>query len=438
MLTQPPLWIRRVEDWLWQQEGQKHGAWRLLWHACRILFAVIRDVSTGHITLHAMSLVYTTLLSVVPLLALSFSVLKALGVHNQLEPLLHNLMAPLGEQGSEIVANVLGFVDNIKVGVLGWLGLGLLIFTVISLIQKVERSFNEIWRVTQIRPIGQRFSSYLSVIVIGPVLVVSTIGTTATLVGSDWVKDLLTIQPFGWLFSLISRLTPYFMIISLFTFVYLFIPNTRVKLRYALVGGVTAGIAWQSAIYGFTRFVVNSNYEAIYSGFAVGILLLIWLYVAWLILLMGASVAFYAQHATQIRRERLITPCAQRDERLGLGIVYQVARQFDGSGGALAISALEQAHALDPESLQRLMDRLIRGGILVAAGSDGDALAPARSLDRLSLADVLRVIRAPGRQDERVGESDRVPRETSAAIDALLERQFESLSLQTWVRQQTP
>ncbi len=436
MKTNTPQWLQRTEDWLWQHDNMSSPAYlRFFWHWSRILFAVVRDVINGYITLHAMSLVYTTLLSIVPLLALSFSVLKGLGAHNQLEPLLHNLVEPLGAQGAEVVANVLGFVDNMKVGVLGSLGLGLLVYTVVSLIQKVERSFNEIWRVSQIRSIGQRFSNYLSVIVIGPVLVVSAIGTTATLVGSDLVKELLLIQPFGWLFSLLSRLTPYVMIILLFTFVYMFIPNTRVRFRHALLGAVTSGIAWQSAIYGFTRFVVNSNYEAIYSGFAIGILLLIWLYVAWLILLMGSAVAFYSQHVGQITRARLAEPCACLDEQVGLKIFHRVASHFDTpDGGDLKVTDLEAELGIGPEVSERLIQRFVDSGLLIFSGPDGDCLSPARSLDRITMNELLTVIRNGEGGRPAVTVDDPEISEVTDRMERAIFDAFAGVTVLAWVR----
>src|SRR5690554_1882630 len=144
-----------------------------------------------------MSLVYTTLLSIVPLLALSFSVLKALGVHERMEPFLFQFFQPMGPQGIQMAERILGFVDNVKVGVLGSVGLALLVYTVISLVQKVERSFNMISHVPEMRSIAQRFSNYLSVIMVGPLLMVSAIGVSATIFSSSFVQTLIAIEPFG-------------------------------------------------------------------------------------------------------------------------------------------------------------------------------------------------------------------------------------------------
>ncbi len=142
----------------------------------RILYVIVRDLVQGQLTLRAMSLVFTTLLSLVPVIAVSFSVLKAFGVHNQVEPLLFGFLEPLGDKGVEVTNQIIGFVDNIKVGVLGAVGIAMLIYTAVSLIQKVEDTFNYTWHVQRSRSFATRFSSYLSVIIIGPVLVFSSLG----------------------------------------------------------------------------------------------------------------------------------------------------------------------------------------------------------------------------------------------------------------------
>ena len=164
----------RINELIWETDVSTLPLWkRPMLHLVRFLYVLGRDLLEGQLTLRAMSLVYTTLLSLVPLLAISFSVLKAFGVHNQMEPFLFQFLAPLGDKGLELGREIIGFVENVKVGVLGSLGLGMLVYTVISLLHKIELSFNFIWRVNQARSIAQRFTEYLSVLVIGPFLVFS-------------------------------------------------------------------------------------------------------------------------------------------------------------------------------------------------------------------------------------------------------------------------
>ncbi|MGH8801561.1 MAG: YihY/virulence factor BrkB family protein [Casimicrobiaceae bacterium] len=163
----------------------------------------------------------------------------------------------------------------------------------VSLVQKLEESFNVIWHVTQVRSLADRFSRYLSVLLIGPLLVFAALGITASAMSSGIAKEVLAFAPLGRFVFAAGKLAPYALVIGAFTFVYLFVPNTRVRFLPALVAGTVGGVMWQSAGWVFAAFVVSSaRYSAIYSSFAILILFLIWLYLSWLVLLIGAAVSF--------------------------------------------------------------------------------------------------------------------------------------------------
>ncbi|WP_019626556.1 YihY/virulence factor BrkB family protein [Thioalkalivibrio sp. ALJT] len=361
----------------------------------RGLFALVREAAEGQLTLRAMSLVYTTLLSMVPLLALSFSVLKAFGAHNAVEPFLLGVLEPLGEQGVEIAHNVLDFVDNMRVGVLGFVGLLFLVYTVIALVQKIELAFNTIWRVENSRSLAQRFSNYLSVILIGPVLVVSALGLTATVMSSAAMQAIAGVEPFGMLITEISRLVPYILIIAAFAFIYVFVPNTRVKILPALIGAVVAGVLWQSVGWVFANMVAGSTrYAAIYSSFAIMIMLLIWIYLAWLILLIGANVTFFVQHPEymNVRGLRLNLAGAAR-ERMGLHLMQQVGQRFHDGRPAPTMDEVAASLAIPGNALVEVTRRLEDAGLLLRAGSEASHLVPARDLDAIRVDAILAALR---------------------------------------------
>ncbi|MDX1755346.1 MAG: YihY/virulence factor BrkB family protein [Marinobacter sp.] len=405
--------LKAVETWILANPNPpQHRPWTWLYTSGRTAYALARDLLQGNLTLHAMSLVYTTLLSIVPLLALSFSVLKAMGVHQKLEPFLFQFFEPMGPQGVELGNRILGFVDNMKVGVLGSVGLALLVYTVISLVQKIERSFNVIWRVPDMRSMAQRFSNYLSVIMIGPLLMVSALGMTATILSSAFVQRLMEVEPFGMVILSISRLMPFFLVVGAFTFVYVFMPNTRVKLRYAFVGGLLAGITWQGGSMLFASFVAGSaKYAAIYSSFAIGIILLIWVYVNWMILLLGSSIAFYLQNPGAVAKRFRVRPSAELQENAALVLMWLVCKPFSEGRPAPQQEALENRLRVPGEVTRQLSDKLIRAGLLSLAGENGDLLVPGRSLDLITVADVLRAVR---RDDDRM--VDRLPRVLPAEL----------------------
>lgn len=356
---------------------------------------LVSDVQKGGLDYRAMSLVYTTLLSLAPLLAVSFSVLKAFGVHHEMEPLLLELVAPLGRQGEEIVERVLGFVTNIRVGVLGFVGFAMLFYIVLSLLQKIEESFNYVWRAKKLRSFQRRFSDYLSVLLVGPVLVFSALGLMASMASTEIAQTIISLEPFGTLYYLLGLILPYLLIIGAFTFAYRFLPNTKVNLRSALVGGIAAGLGWRAAGWLFAEFVANSaKYEAIYSSFAILVVFMIWVYVSWLILLIGAQISFYHQHPRYIYlAERDVTLGFQLFERLGFLIMYLIADRFRRGERPWTVETLSQRLALPDLVIEKIVDVFKARNLILVAAETPAGLIPARDLSTMAVNEILEAIR---------------------------------------------
>jgi membrane protein len=390
-----------LDRWLharvWGVDLSAVPRWRaaLLWVA-RTVQMLVRDTVEGQLSLRAMSLVFTTLLSLVPFIAVSFSVLKAFGVHNQVEPVLLNLLQPLGQEGVELTHQIIGFVDNIKVGVLGSLGIGLLLYTTVSLIQKVEAAFNYTWHVGRARSLATRFSSYLSVIMVGPVLVFSALGVMASLMSSSVVQGLVAIEPFGSLVRLASLGLPYVLIIAALTFTYVFIPNTRVEFRAALTGGVIAGVAWSLTGKAFATFVMNSTkYTAIYSGFAIVLLSMIWIYLSWLIVLLGASIAFYRQHPEYLVPGGRSGVLSNRmKECLSLMLMALIARHYYRGQPPWTLDALAQRINISAQAVSDLLAVFEEDALLVRTDEEPPAYLPSRPLETTTVKEVLDVVRS--------------------------------------------
>jgi membrane protein len=418
---------QQINQYIWSYNacdtGPERSAWR---HFLQIVFMVGRDLMGGMITLHAMSLVYTTLLALVPLLAVSISVLKGFGVHDQLEPALARILAPMGEQSVELSALVVGFVDNMKIGVLGALGLVLLLYTTISLIQKIEAAFNHTWRLQSSRSLMQRFSDYLSVIMVGPVLVFSAVGITASL-GSHHIVEVLNSLPYmSGLLHLLGNLLPYVLIITAFTFIYMLVPNTRVRIRSALYGAVIAGALWESSGMLFTSFVSGSkSYTAIYSGFAIALVFMIWLYLSWIILLVGASISFYYQNPEQLKWKKLnLHLSSLMRDQLALQAMVDIARAHDRQSTMLpSLENLAISQQVPVDVLKRMLDALQADGWISQSAEETTHYLPAVSLQRIRLADILRSARLA----EDDGQTGRF--RSDAVVDRLLRELEQDLEL---------
>lgn len=386
--------LARLEQWLFEPPESLIG--RPLWKLTRILrypYALIRDITRGDLTLRAMSLVYTTLLSVVPIIALSFSVLKGLGYHRELEPILYSFLEPLGDRGYELTAQIMGFVDNVKGGVLGSLGLMFLLYTLITTVEKVEEAFNFVWRVEKPRSFGRRFSEYVSVMVVGPAVIVTALGLIAALASTSFMQSVSHYRPFDTILLVLSAITPYLLVSAVFTFMYGFVPNTKVRLRAALIGGVSAGAAWAFSGMVFARFVAGSTGTmVIYAGFAIVIVALIWLYVSWLILLLGAQLAFYVQNPQYLRPGRgLITLNSSLRERVALSIMYLIVNDYRTAQHSWTTNRIAEHLELPGAALSPIVDALERRKLLLAA--EDDTWVPARDPHSIELADVLDAVR---------------------------------------------
>jgi membrane protein len=343
------------------------------------------------LSLQAMSLTYSTLLSLVPFLAVMFSVLKAFGVQNALEPFLVQTFQPLGADAADVTNRIISFVDNLQVGVLGAAGTAMLFYTVVTLVAKVEDALNRIWRLPRSRNWGQRITAYLTVVLVGPVMVFTALTLTASAQSYWLVERLVKIGFMSYVFTLTTNVMPFVLFCGTFTFLYKLIPYTYVRLGSALVGGATAGILWQVVGMAFAAFIANSaRYAAVYSSFAIVIVFLIWVYVGWLIFLVGAEVAYFHQHPIAFIRESLPGLKGHRfQEWLALSALIEITRRHLTQAPPWQPS--EIAANLGVLSLENVFDEFVRAGILLRS-ADPEGIALARPPEAVTVREILDVV----------------------------------------------
>ena len=342
---------RKFEHWVFDLP-EAVGGRPLRWLAAplRYVYALLRDLAQGGLGLRAISLVYSTLFAIVPIVALAFVMLKAFGFDRELEPVLYEFLRPLGDHASAVTERIMGFVQNLQGTLLGTIGVVFLIYTVVTMIQKVEEALNFVWEVDRPRSLGRRVTEYLVVMLIGPLVAVLALVMLASMrearrcpAGGPCDGDVGRL-----------RLAPYVLTIGLFLFVYVYMPNTRVRFVPALIGAVSAGTLWTMVGAMFTRVVVYSTKTmAIYAGFAVVLLFLLWLYLSWLILLLGAQLSFYLQHPEHLRagHEEIPVTGALR-ERLAMSVMCLLGERFLDGGARWTVNGLAErlmvpAHVLN-------------------------------------------------------------------------------------------
>jgi len=397
--------LERLEDRLFQKSRDMRPPWGPTLRSLRYPAAIVRDWLTGDINIRAMSLAYTTLLSLVPLMAFSFAILKGLGARSDLRFILREFLRPLGSAANQLTEAVLDFVANVRGDVLGAIGLGFLTYTVVSTIHQVETSFNFVWRVDRPRSFARRFSEYLSVMVVAPILLAVALELLSSAEHNAFALWLAAIAPVAWILNILGRLVPYVIVTIVFTAMYAYIPNTRVDIKPAVTGGLTAGVIWALVGQAFTAFIVySSRMVAIYTGFAIVLTTLIWVYLSWLILLIGAQLAFYVQFPQYLRygQEPVGLTISAR-EQAGLSVMYLIGRDYRAGNTYWSADKLAGELDIPGTALAPVLASLQIAGLIVPTAKE--QFLPARDPEGIELAAIIDAVRT--RESGRLGIAER-------------------------------
>jgi membrane protein len=372
-------------------EGTTPGALAL--RLLRYPYALLRDLSRGQINLYAMGLVYATLLSLVPLLAFAFAILKSFGAARDLQPIILEFFKPMGDQAGEYTQKVMDVADGISTKLLGSLGLALLLWTLIGTIKKVEDGFNFLWRVEEPRSFARRVTEYVSLLIVGPIVVVSFVALSHNALETATAGIGRYMPFFDRLVAMGQKVSPYVMVAAIFTAVYMFVPNTRVKWKPALIGGIIAGILWAAVGNLFTALVVASTrLTVVYASLAVLIAALLWTYFGWLILLIGAQLSFYVQNRNYLRMglTELRLSAVQR-EQLTLKAMYLIGRSYHDGKTRWSIDSLAHELNMPGIAISRVVHSLEDAHLITL--TDDEHLLPARDLGQISIQEIVDIAR---------------------------------------------
>jgi membrane protein len=343
----------------------------------------------GH--LRAAALTYTTVLSLVPFLAIAFSVLKGLGAQNALEPILQQVAG----DSEETISRIIAYVNNTNMKSMGAIGLVMLIVTVISLMGSIEEAFNAVWGVRETRSMQRRFSDYLSVVIVGPILLLAATSMTSSL-QSQWLLQWLIQNTYlGDAILMMFRLLPYLSVWIAMVFLYLFIPNTKIRFASAVTGGVIAGTAWELAQWGYFHFQVGvANYNAIYGTLAAVPVFLVWIYTSWLIVLFGLEIVFAHQHRGHgLTASSSFRLTATSREELAVALLVQVSLLFQKGGKPPSAQFLADELNVPLLPFETVFDQLEQLGYLVESSGNDSGWLPARDPSEVFVSEVIGALR---------------------------------------------
>lgn len=300
----------------------------------RVLILSVRGFDEDKCQLRASALTFYSLVSVVPVAAMAFGIAKGFGFEKVLEAQLQNKLAGHEEVVNNIVRFSHSLLENTKGGLIGGIGLVVLFWAVIKVLGQIENSFNDIWGIKEERTLGRKFGDYLSVMLIAPILLIVSSGVTVFVTTQVHLimGKIAVLGAFKPLIVLMMRLFPLVLIWSLFTFLYIFMPNTKVRFSSGLIAGIIAGAVFQVAQWIYISFQVGAaKYNAIYGSFAALPLFLAWLQLSWLIVLYGAELSFAYQNVDTYEFE---PDARQASHRLRTLLSLQVAHYLIGKFAA--------------------------------------------------------------------------------------------------------
>ncbi len=432
-------WRQRVARFLdrdlWRAEAARAG-W-LAWprRALQLAVLVAQQFVRDQLLLRASALTYYTVLSLIPLLAIALSLVQALGVREDLARIIVDRVAAGSPQAAE---QIVGILDRIDFSGLGTVGAAVLILTTILGISSIERALNGIWGIRRSRSWERRVPDYLAVLVVAPLLLGVALSLGTTLQSQSLVRHLLGVPGFETVYRLGLREAPVLLLWGGFGFLFWFLPNTRVKISSALLGGIVAAVLFTLAQRAYLGFNVGvARYNALFGSLAALPLLLVWIYLSWVIVLFGAEVAFAHQHLGYFRRARRhAAPGAAAREAIGLALAVRIARAFrEGEGGIGADALADQMNAA-ALTVRDLLGDLERAGIVAPrGGGEAESFQLGRAAESVHAAEVLRALRGERELPEELGgegkavsalldEADRCSREPleSVTLADLVER----------------
>jgi len=413
--------------------GESGGWRRSLLRFARIAMVVLRNF-LDHKSFHrASALSFTTLLSIVPLLALAFAVLKGLGVQNSLEPM---ILQRFTVGSGEVVDKIVTYINNTKMGSVGAVGLVFLVVTVISLLGSVEETFNDIWAVRENRSMYRRFSDYLSVVVSGPLLLLAAISITTSLQSQGMVRWLLQTTYFGDLLLLLFHVVPYLIVWLSLVCLYIFMPNIKVRFKSAVVGAILAGTIWQLAQWGFIHFQIGvAKYNAIYGTLAALPVFMAWVYTSWIIVLFGVEVvAAHQGRRTFLHDFEPGELSYATREATALTILLTVAASFYREERPWTLERLADERHVPLRTARQLLSKLVATGYLLIAEGEG-TYHPARDLAHIRISAMIRDLKYQGEafphaESDQVGD---IVRELVLKLDRFTDEALAELTLKDLV-----
>ena len=431
-------------NWIWQSpKKSENSALKFLRWTLRIIFIVFRESQNDRVTLRASALTFTVVLSLVPMLALGTAVLKGLGAGDQMREAAYSLIKQFDTEESEIdvqddsatepdtpemqsdkdllqqsqdtidteqdsslpesqsvgltshlqkaVDQVFDYVDKTDFTTLGTFGVLGMIFAALGVLGSIERSMNAIWQTATGRAFGRKIIDYMALMILLPLSVNLALGASTLVQSSALYAHIQNIMPMLWMQKLFLKALPIGLLVATFSLLYQFLPNTRVGYLPAIGGGIFGGLTWFWVQMLYVKMQIGvAKYNAIYGSFATLPLFFLWIYVAWVIFLLGAEFSFAFQTWRQYQwKSILITPAA----RLAMAFDIMEAALADYSNRKITDrKSLAKILNQTEKTVGVIVNELVEGGLLRRVDGKLEGYVPAAPMNDLKPSEIMDIV----------------------------------------------
>jgi membrane protein len=390
-------WRRFFGQTIWQPDpSSRLESW--CYPGLQILFLAYRDLMNKGALVRTSALAYATVLALIPLLALLFAIFKGVGLQRLLAA---HLLPQLAGGSQDFARQIITYVETTNVASLGVFGVIWLLVALMILMANIEQAFNHIWRISRARPWWRKLSDYLSIFLLFPIIMAVAISITTAFQSHPEIQKIIRSFVPEMFFSAYQRLFSFGMVWLGFTFVYLVMPNTRVQLISALLGGLIGGTIWQAAQWLFQWFQSSAPYyNAIYGALYQLLFIVIWMFWSWLIVLYGAEAAYTHQNLASLRRQFGSSGNSDNgleDEYLALMALLSVGERFCTGESPLSLKELAQFFNDQEQIAANSLKALQRCGLVMPValyGSENNPrFLPSRPLEQIRVKEALACLR---------------------------------------------
>ena len=367
----------------------------------KVLSLAVRFFTTKRVLTQAAALTYSTLLAIVPIMAVVFAIARGFGYNKYIELWFRDALASQPQAAEVIIGWVNSYLVHTKSGIFLGVGLVFMLYTVLMLVSNIEQTFNEIWQVKKPRSIFRTFTDYLAMFFLFPILIVISSGLSIFM--ATMASSLPNFLLLGSAVRLLISLSPYVLMSALFIALYVFMPNTHVRVKNAIVPGILAGIAmqWLQFFYIHSQIWVT-GYNAIYGSFAALPLFMLWVQISWTICLFGAELSYTSQNLEYYDYDTQTTDISHRYQiMLSALLMGHICRRFANGGKPYTAEELRQLTGIPIRIVNDMVYQLIDARLLIEISSDekgeSSRYVPAESLSNLSLGTMIDRLEAQGK-----------------------------------------